>query len=57
MSLLTKFKKVYEAGTEFKVSSSNIDKEGNLRVDIVDSEGKERFWLHVVERDGQIEWF
>lgn len=56
-SLLGRFKKIYENETEFKVSWSNIDKDGKLTVGIVDQEGNERFWLHVVERNGQIEWY
>ena len=56
-SLLGRFKEIYENGTEFKVSWSNLDKDGNLTVGIVDQEGKEMFWLHVVERNGQIEWY
>lgn len=57
MSLLTRFKEIYEAGTGYKVSSSNLDKGRNLIVEISNKEGKVKFWLHVVERDGQIEWF
>lgn len=55
-SLLARFKKQFEEGTEYKVSWSNLDKNGNLTVGIVDSKGKES-WLHVVERNGQIEWY
>lgn len=56
-SLLGRFKGIYENGTGFKVSWSKLDKDGNLTVGIVDKEGYERFWLHVVERNGQIEWY
>ena len=56
-SLLGRFKEIYENGTDFKVSWSNLDQEGNLTVGIIDNEGNEKFWLHVVERNGQIEWF
>ncbi|MBS6501853.1 MAG: hypothetical protein KH415_09510 [Clostridium sp.] len=56
-SLLGRFKEVYENGTGFKVSWSKLDKDGRLTVGIVDKEGYERFWLHVVERNGQIEWY
>lgn len=56
-SLLGRFKESYENGTGFKVSWSNLDKDGNLTVGIADKEGNERFWLHVVERDGEIVWF
>lgn len=56
-SLLGRFKEIYENGTGFKVSWSKLDKGGNLTVGIVDKEGYEKFWLHVVERNGQIEWY
>lgn len=56
-SLLGRFKEIYENGTGFKVSWSKLDKDGNLTVGIADKEGYERFWLHVVERNGQIEWY
>ena len=56
-SLLGRFKEIYENGTGFKVSWSNLDDEGNLIVGIVDKLGNEEFFLHVVERNGQIEWF
>lgn len=56
-SLLARFKKIYEEGTGLRVTRSNLDKDGNLTVGIVNSEGKELFWLNVVERDGQIEWY
>lgn len=56
-SLLGRFKEIYENGTDFKVSWSKLDKDGRLTVGIVDKEGYERFWLHVVERNGQIEWY
>lgn len=56
-SLLVRFKKQFEEGTNYKVSWSNLDKEGNLTVGIVDYEGKEG-WLHVKEKpNGQIEWY
>lgn len=57
-SLLARFKKQFEEGTDFKVFWSNLDKEGNLTVGIVDSEGKDKGWLHVVEKDnGEIYWY
>jgi hypothetical protein len=56
-SLLGRFKEIYENGTDFKVSWSKLGKDGNLTVGIVDKEGYERFWLHVVEHNGQIEWY
>lgn len=56
-SLLERFKKIYEEGTGLRVTRSNLDKKGNLTVGIVNLEGKELFWLHVIERDGQIEWY
>lgn len=56
-SLLARFKEIYEKETRLRVTRSNLDKDGNLTVGIVNSEGKELFWLHVVERDGQIEWY
>ena len=56
-SLLERFKKIYEEGTGLRVARSNLDKKGNLTVRIINSEGKELFWLHVIERNGQIEWY
>lgn len=57
-SLLARFKKQFEEGTNYKVSWSNLDKEGNLTVGFVDSEGEEQGWLHVKEKpNGQIEWY
>ena len=56
-SLLRRFKNKYENGVDFKVSWSQLDKDGNLTVGIVDKEGKEKFWLHVVEKNGEIIWF
>nr|DAQ99923.1 MAG TPA: hypothetical protein [Caudoviricetes sp.] len=56
-SLLERFKKIYEEGTGLRVTRSNLDKKGNLTVRIINSEGKELFWLHVIERNGQIEWY
>lgn len=56
-SLLARFKKQFEEGTNYKVSWSDLDEEGNLIVGFVDSEGKEG-WLHVKEKpNGQIEWY
>ena len=56
-SLLSRFKEIYEAGTDFKVLSSNLDKDGNLTVGISDVEGREKFWLHVEDHDGEIIWY
>lgn len=56
-SLFGRFKEQYESETGLKVQWSNLDKEGNLTVGIVDKAGNERFWLHVVERNGEIIWF
>ncbi len=57
-SLLERFKKIYEERTNNKVSWSNLDKEGNLTVGIVDSKGEDKGWLHVKEyENGDIYWY
>lgn len=57
-TLLERFKKIYEEGTNYKVSWSKIDENNNLTVGIVNAAGKEQFWLHVKEKsNGQIEWY
>lgn len=56
-SLLGRFKELYEKGSSFKVIWSNIDKDGNLTVGIADESGNEKFWLHVVEQNGEIIWY
>lgn len=56
-SLLVRFKKIYEEETGLRVTRSNLDKDGNLTVGIVNAQGKELFWLHVTERNGQIYWY
>ena len=57
ISLLGRFKEKYESETDFKVSWSNLDKEGNLTVGIVDKAGNEKFWLHIGEVNGEIIWY
>lgn len=57
-SLLERFKKIYEEGTNYKVSWSKIDRNGNLTVGIVNAEGEEQFYLSVREYpNGEIYWF
>lgn len=56
-SLLGRFKKIYESETGFKVSWSNIDKDGNLTVGISDDKGTDKFWMHVIEHNGEIIWY
>lgn len=56
-SLLGRFKEKYERETDFKVSWSNLDKEGNLTVGIVDKAGNKKFWLHIAEHNGEIIWY
>lgn len=57
-SLLSRFKKIYEEGTTYKVSWSKIDENNNLTVGIVNSEGEEQFYLNVREYpNGDIYWF
>lgn len=55
--LLNRFRKIYEEGTGLKVSWSKVDKDNNLTVGIVNSEGKEVFWLNVKEIDNEIVWW
>lgn len=55
--LFYRFKKIYEEGTEFKVACKKADKDNNLIVGIVDSEGKELFWLNVKEINNEIVWW
>lgn len=57
-SLLARFKKIYEEGTSYKVSWSNLDKDGNLTVGIANAAGKELFYLNVREYpNGEIYWY
>lgn len=57
-TLLDRFKKVYEEGTNYKVSMSDIDENNNLTVWIVDAEGEEQFYLNIREyENGDIYWF
>lgn len=57
-SLLARFKKIYEENTSYKVSWSNLDKNGNLTVGIVNTAGEEQFHLNVREYpNGYIYWF
>lgn len=57
-SLLEKFKKIYEKGTNYRVSWSKVDENNNLTVGIVNSEGEEQFYLNVREYpNGDIYWF
>lgn len=57
-SLLERFKKQFEEGTSYKVSWSNLDKDGNLTVGIVNAAGEEQSYLNVREYpNGEIYWF
>lgn len=57
-SLLVRFKKIYEEGTSYKVSWSNLDRNGNLTVGIVNTVGEEMLWLNVREYpNGEVYWF
>lgn len=57
-SLLARFKKIYEEGTNYKVAWSNLDKDGNLTVGIVNAVGEEQFYLNVREYpNGEVYWF
>lgn len=57
-SLLERFKKIYEEGTNYKVSWSKVEENNNLTVRIVNSEGEEQFYLNVMEYpNGDIYWF
>lgn len=57
-SLLARFKRIYEGNTSYKVSWSNLDKDGNLTVGIVNAAGEEISWLNVREYpNGDIYWF
>ena len=57
-SLLERFKKIYEEGTRFKVGRHFFNKEGNLKVVIVNAAGKEQFRLTVKEYpSGEIYWY
>lgn len=47
--LLERFKKIYEEGTNYKVSWSKVDEAGNLTVGIVNAAGEEQFYLNVRE--------
>ncbi|MGG7058425.1 hypothetical protein ACQPUZ_09025 [Clostridium tertium] len=56
-SLLGRFKEKYESGSDFKVSWSNLDKEENLTVEIVDKKGNEKFCPYIEEFNGEIIWY
>ncbi|WP_370835547.1 hypothetical protein [Clostridium tertium] len=57
-SLLARFKKQFEEGTNYKVSWSKVEENNNLTVGIVNSEGEEQFYLNVREYpNGEIYWF
>lgn len=57
-SLFQRFKKIYEEGTSYKVSWSEIDENNNLTVWIANAEGEEQFYLNVREYpNGEIYWF
>ena len=56
--LLSRFKKIYEESTSYKVSWSKLDQDNNLTVGIVNAVGEEVFILNVREYpNGQIYWF
>lgn len=56
-TLLERFKRKYEDGTSFKVGKHKVDKDGNLKVVIVNAAGKEQFRLTVKEYpSGEIYW-
>ena len=56
--LFERFKKIYEEGTNLKVSWSKEDKKGNLTVGIVDAVGEELFHLTVKEYpNGEVYWY
>lgn len=54
-SLLGKFKKEYEESTNFKVVASNLDKNGNLTVNVKSKNSE--MWLHVKEESGKVIWW
>ena len=57
-NLLERFKKIYEEGTNYKVSWSKIDEAGHLTVGIVNVAGEEQFKLNVREYPtGVIYWY
>ena len=57
-SLLERFKKIYEEGTNYKVSWSRTDEAGNLTVGIVNAAGEELFRLTVKEYpNGEVYWY
>ena len=56
--LLERFKKIYEKGTNYKVSWNKIDEAGNLTVGIVNAVGEEQFRLTVNEYpNGEVYWY
>lgn len=56
--LLERFKKIYEEGTNNKVSWSKVDENNNLTVGIVNAAGEQQFYLNVREYpNGDIYWF
>ena len=57
-SLLARFKKQFEEGTEYKVSWSKVDENNNLTVGLVNAAGEEQFYLNVREYpNGEIYWY
>lgn len=57
-SLLSRFKRVYENGTSYKVSWSKLDENNNLTVGIVNAAREEQFNLNVREYpNGEIYWY
>lgn len=57
-SLLSRFKRIHEEGTNYKVSWSKLDENNNLTVGIVNATGEEQFNLNVREYpNGEIYWY
>lgn len=57
-SLLSRFKRVYENGTSYKVSWSKLDENNNLTVGIVNAAREEQFNLNVREYPNEeIYWY
>lgn len=54
--LFERFKKKYEAGTDMKVKKDKI-RNGVLTVKVFSNNGKYLFWLHVIEKNGEINWY
>lgn len=56
--LFERFKKIYEEGTNYKVSWSKVDEAGNLTAGIVNAAGEEQFYLTVKEfPNGEVYWY